>query len=71
MPEWKPISLVELKELIQNVNFDDESFRFWQLIQVEPTKWSEKSNGGEGGGFCIVGIFGSFVLWYNDIEEYT
>lgn len=40
MSEWSPISLVELNELIQSVNFDDETFRFWQLIKVEPTKWS-------------------------------
>lgn len=69
MSEWKPVSFAELNEIIQSAHFDGELLRFWQLIRVEPTKWSEKSNGAEGGGFWIVGIFGSYVLWYSDIEE--
>lgn len=71
MTEWRPISLGELYDEIQKTEIDlvGECWNFWQLIKIEPIKWSEKEFGGEGGGFWVVAICGTKVLWYNDIED--
>ncbi|QJD97659.1 hypothetical protein HH214_18150 [Mucilaginibacter robiniae] len=71
MTDWEPISLHELLDKIQKTEIDlkDELWNFWQLIKVYPTKWIEKEYGGKGGGFWIVAICGTKVIWYNDIEE--
>lgn len=71
MADWQPISLDKLyhvifsteKELIGELN------NFWELVKIEPVKWSEKEYGEEGGGFWVVAICGRRVIWYNDIEE--
>ena len=43
--------------------------RFWDAICITPEKWSLKPYGDLGGGFWVVAILGSTVVWYNDIEE--
>ena len=43
--------------------------RLWDVIQTEPEKWQCPPWGDMGGGFWVVGLVGSLVLWYNDIEE--
>ncbi|AXR70199.1 hypothetical protein DPV73_18930 [Leptospira mayottensis] len=48
--------------------FRSELSNFWNLIQVYPTKWKEKSYGQAGGGFWVVAIIGERVIWFNDIE---
>lgn len=42
---------------------------FWEMIKIQPEKWTEKEYGEEGDGFWVVAIYGNRVLWYNDIEE--
>ncbi|MFZ9956895.1 MAG: hypothetical protein ACO3E1_12330 [Flavobacteriales bacterium] len=71
MTEWKPISISELHDLIQKSEnaLDRELWSFWHLINIEPTKWIEKAHGIEGGGFWVVAICGTKIIWYNDIEE--
>lgn len=71
MTEWEPISLSELSDKIHSTETDlsDELRSFWQLIQVYPTKWVEKELGAEGGGFWVVALCGTRVIWYNDIED--
>ena len=71
MEEWKPISLNELYDQIfkSEVDLNGELWNFWQLIKINPAKWSEKEYGDEGGGFWVVAICGTKVIWYNDIEE--
>lgn len=71
MTAWKPISLSELNEQIQKTEgeLSGELWNFWQLIKTDPTKWAEKAYGDEGGGFWVVAICGTKVIWYNDIEE--
>jgi len=32
-------------------------------------KWQENTYGAMGGGFWVVAIYGSTVVWYNDIED--
>lgn len=70
MTEWKPISLSELYDQIQKTETDlnGELCNFWQLIKTEPIKWIEKDYGDVGGGFWVVAICGTKVIWYNDIE---
>ena len=71
MPEWEPITLVDLNYQIQRTEGDlnGELWNFWQLIKIDPVKWSEKDYGTEGGGFWVIAICGKKVIWYNDIEE--
>lgn len=67
---WTPISLEELNEIMlaHQAQMNDKELGLWELIKIEPQKWSEEEYGVEGGGFWAVGIFGKSVLWYNDIE---
>ncbi len=67
---WKPISLSDLKNLILKgeLELNDETLNFWDLIKTEPEKWDEKDYGVEGEGFWVVAIMGRQVIWYNDIE---
>jgi hypothetical protein len=68
---WKPISLIDLKNLILKgeLELNDKQLNFWDLIKIEPEKWVEEDYGTEGGGFWVVAIMGRQVIWYNDIEE--
>jgi hypothetical protein len=70
MTKWKPISLSDLYDQIQQTETDlnGELWNFWQLIKTNPSKWTEKDFGGVGGGFWVVAICGTKVIWYNDIE---
>ena len=71
MTEWKPISESELYDQIQKTEADlnGELWNFWQLIKIDPIKWREKEYGDEGGGFWVVAICGTKVIWFNDIED--
>ncbi|WP_337855067.1 hypothetical protein [Pedobacter sp. GR22-6] len=51
------------------LELEDELLNFWNLIKIAPQKWEEKEYGAEGGGFWVVAIFGTEVIYYNDIEE--
>lgn len=68
---WKPITESELLQKITKSenSLDKRQLSFWQLIKVNPVKWAEREFGLEGGGFWVVAICGSRVVWYNDIEE--
>ncbi len=46
-----------------------EEMRLWEAIRIQPVKWQQDPYGIQGGGFWVVGIIGSTVIWYNDIEE--
>lgn len=71
MQEWKPIELNELYDEIRKTESDlnADLWNFWQLIKIDPEKWSEPQFGNKGGGFWVVAICGRKVIWYNDIEE--
>src|SRR5436309_15299231 len=68
---WTPISLDELNAMMlsHQKEMDEKELRFWNLIKITPEKWIKENYGDEGSGFWAVGIVGSLVLWYNDIEE--
>ncbi len=48
---------------------DPEVGRFWDAIKLPPQKWNLSPYGDLGGGFWVVGLIGSKVVWYNDIED--
>jgi hypothetical protein len=68
---WTPVSLKQLEIYILQgeLELNEEELKFWNLIKIQPEKWSEKDYGVEGGGFWVVSIFGKEVIYYNDIEE--
>jgi len=69
--EWQPISEADIWEKI-NKSYERMSLeqrRLWEVIKIDPEKWQEETYGKEGGGFWVVAIIGSSVIWYNDIEE--
>jgi len=71
MMEWKPITELELLDVIQSTEteLNGEYWNFWQLVKTNPKKWDEETYGKAGGGFWVVAICGQKVIWYNDIEE--
>ncbi|MCR4030607.1 MULTISPECIES: hypothetical protein [Flavobacterium] len=71
MENWQPITLNELYGEIRKSENDltEKEKDFWNLIKIIPIKWQEKEYGEMGGGFWVVAICGSKIIWYNDIEE--
>jgi hypothetical protein len=69
--DWMPITEAELwdKIIAAEGRMNPQIFRLWEAIKIPPEKWSEKTYGAVGGGFWVVAIIGSKVIWYNDIEE--
>jgi hypothetical protein len=68
---WKPTSEVELWDLINSASdrMTLEQSKIWDIIKIHPQKWSEPNYGDVGGGFWIVAVIGSNVIWFNDIED--
>ena len=48
---------------------DLEQSRLWEIIKIDPQKWTQEPYGNKGGGFWVVAIIGNTVIWFNDIEE--
>ena len=68
---WTPITIDEINELILKTEreLDGDILNFWRLIRIQPTKWNEDDYGKDGNGFWVVGLIGTKVIYYNDIEE--
>ena len=71
MLEWEPITEAALRERVAQgeARMNSLQLRLWETIRVEPTKWQQHPYGDQGAGFWVIGIIGSTVIWYNDIEE--
>ena len=71
MSTWSAISEAEIWELINKAwtEMDLPQRRLWEIIKIEPVKWEQTPYGTEGGGFWVVAIYGSAVVWFNDIED--
>ncbi len=71
MSTWSPTTLDELCDKVRSGEYkmDPPLERLWSAIRVEFVKWKLHPWGDLGGGFWVVGMIGSQVLWYNDIEE--
>ena len=70
MNSWSPISDVDIHDLINRAwtEMTLPQRRLWEVIRIDPVKWQESTYGVMGGGFWVVAIYGSTVIWYNDIE---
>ena len=68
---WKPITEESLWDLINEScgKMDLGQSCFWDAIKISPQKWHLHPWGDDGGGFWVVAIIGSTVLWFNDIED--
>ncbi|SFH94329.1 hypothetical protein [Planctomicrobium piriforme] len=68
---WEPISLGELNDLIEKELQDcgEQARIFFNQTRLPPAKWASNPYGNLGGGFWVVAIYQSKVLWYNDIED--
>ncbi|WP_148716647.1 hypothetical protein [Chitinolyticbacter meiyuanensis] len=68
---WEPTTETELwDKIIQaETRMDAEQSRLWELLKVMPMKWQQHPYGDAGGGFWVVGLIGSLVVWLNDIED--
>lgn len=68
---WQPVKLnwLENELEIQFWLLSEPEKKLWNLIRIQPEKWSLPPLGDLGGGFYVVAIFGSQVLWFNDIED--
>ena len=69
--KWTPLGETELSTRIaEGIGVMEPQARsLWNLIRVRPVKWELHPWGDEGGGFWIVGILGTQVVWFNDIED--
>lgn len=68
---WTPIGLAELQEWIDRglVAASDDVRALYQQIVRRPIKWQLHPWGDSAGGFWVVGVLDSQVVWFNDIEE--
>jgi hypothetical protein len=71
MIEWQPISEADLRARIRQgeARMTPAQRRIWDAIRIEPEKWRQHPYGDAGKGFWAVGLIGTSVLWYNDIED--
>lgn len=46
--------------------------RMWDVVKIEPERWTARRYGSEAPSFWVIGLFGKRVIWYNEIErEFT
>jgi hypothetical protein len=71
MVEWTPISREALLERIAQgeARMLTAELRLWKMMKIEPVKWRQDPYGTDGSGFWVVGLIGSSVIWYNDVED--
>jgi hypothetical protein len=71
MVEWTPISKEALLERIAQgeARMQSAELRLWKMMKIEPVKWRQDPYGTDGSGFWVVGLIGSSVIWYNDVED--
>lgn len=69
--DWEPISETGLWDEIIRAEgrMSPQVLRLWQAIKIPPEKWAEQTYGTVGGGFWVVAVIGSRVIWFNDIED--
>lgn len=63
---WKPISEASLWDLINAAEnrMTPDVTRFWEVIRIDPVKWRHHPWGDSGGGFWVVAVIGSTVVWF-------
>ena len=68
---WEPITRDELDELIATdiAECSEAQRAIYARTSITPEKWRQSPWGDLGGGFWAVAVYGTKVLWYNDIED--
>lgn len=68
---WTPITEERLWDKVNasESRMSPPQMRMWEMIRIPPQKWAQEPYGSEGGGFWVVAIAGTHVIWYNDIED--
>lgn len=68
---WSPLDEASLWGMLNAAasRMTPEQARFLEAIRISLEKWKQTPYGVAGGGFWVVAILGSLVVWYNDIEE--
>jgi hypothetical protein len=68
---WEPITKAELAAVIARdlAAASEEQRADYARTAITPEKWQQSPWGEQGGGFWAVAVYGTNVLWYNDIEE--
>lgn len=68
---WQPIPLHDLEVLIarQLAECTPETRAQYRMGAIPKQKWVLSPWGDAGSGFWAIAVFGSSVLWYNDIED--
>ena len=71
MIDWEPISEPALLRRISQcqARMSEVEVRLWEAIRIQPEKWQQHPYGNPGGGFWVVAVIGTTVIWYNDIED--
>jgi hypothetical protein len=71
MVDWQPIAREALLERVAQgvARMEPAERRLWMMMRIEPVKWRQEPYGRDGEGFWVVGLIGTSVLWYNDIED--
>lgn len=66
-----PLSEEELWDLILDAEerMDRRERRFWECVRIDPQRWECPYWGDSVGGFWAVGLIGTTVIWYNEIED--
>src|SRR4051812_13663333 len=68
--EWQPISEERIWDNINkdwsNMGFDQR--RLWEAVKIMPERWSNQQKHYDHGSW-VIAIIGSWVVWYDDIEE--
>ena len=69
--DWEPATESEIKDFVREsyARMTPEQRRIWDVMKVPPQKWTEYERGSKGGGFWVVAVIGSSVIWFNDIED--
>jgi hypothetical protein len=68
---WKPASEADIWEYFNRAwdKMSGSERHFWETVRIDPVKWQCSPWGDHSGGFWVVAILGSRVVWYNDIEK--
>ncbi|MGX1785226.1 hypothetical protein ACWIGM_00730 [Bosea sp. NPDC055332] len=68
--DWSPATEQFIRDQIklETAKMSAAQLRIWELVATAPEKWAI-TRGDDAGDYWIVAIFGSSVVWYNDIEE--
>lgn len=71
MVDWLPISKEALVERVAQgvARMEPAERRLWAMIRIEPQKWAQDPHGRAGQGFWAVGLIGTSVIWFNDVED--